>query len=90
VIRKSVHDEQVRSGYRALAELNPRNDGQVLWSDAIMPGATLLGYVRGDHWAIALPFSRTSSALEAMLIDRNAFPREVLLEAIVRRMEESL
>jgi hypothetical protein len=55
-----------------------------------MPGATLLGYVRGDHWAIALPFSRTSSALEAMLIERNAFPREVLLEAIVRRVEESL
>jgi hypothetical protein len=75
---------------RRLALLDPRNDGQLLWTDTIIPGATLLGYVRADHWAIAMPFSRTSTALAATLIDRNAFPREVLLEAVVRTVEESL
>jgi pimeloyl-ACP methyl ester carboxylesterase len=80
----------LRPMHRRLAEIDPRNDGQVLWTDAVIPGAVLLGYVRADHWAIAMPFSRTSPALAATLIDRNAFPREVLLEAIVRTVEESL
>jgi hypothetical protein len=62
----------------------------LLWTDTVIPGATLLGYVRADHWAIAMPFSRTSAALAATLIDHNAFPREVLLEAVVRAVEESL
>jgi len=75
---------------RKLARLDPRNDGQLLWTDTVIPGATLLGYVRADHWAIAMPFSRTSAALTATVIDRNAFPREVLLEAVVRTVEESL
>jgi hypothetical protein len=73
-----------------LADVDPLNDGQVLWSDTVIPGATLLGYVRADHWALAMPFSRTSPALAATLIDHNAFPREVLLEAIVRTVDESL
>jgi len=89
IVDRAGTSRVLRSSYRALAELDPRNDGQVLWSDAVIPGATLLGYVRGDHWAIALPFSRASSVLASILIDRNAFPREVLLEAIVRTVEES-
>jgi pimeloyl-ACP methyl ester carboxylesterase len=80
----------LRGGQRRLDEVDPLNDGQVLWSDAVIPGATLLGYVRADHWAIAMPFSRTSPVLAATVIDHNAFPREVLLEAIVRAVEESL
>ena len=89
IVDRAGTSRLLRSSYRALAELDPRNDGQVLWSDAVIPGATLLGYVRGVHWAIALPFSRKSSVLASILIDRNAFPREVLLEAIVRTVEES-
>jgi hypothetical protein len=79
----------LRSRWRRLAEIDPRNDGQVLWTDAIIPGSKLLGYVRADHLAIALPFGRTPNWLGAVL-DHNAFPREVMLEAIVRTVEEWL
>jgi hypothetical protein len=79
----------LRSRWRRLAEIDPRNDGQILWTDAIIPGSKLLGYVRADHLAIALPFGRTPNWLGAVL-DHNAFPREVMLEAIVRTVEEWL
>ena len=49
----------------------------------------MLGFVNADHWAIAYPFSRNKPAL-ATLITRNSFPREVLLEAVVRFVEEAL
>lgn len=80
----------LRPAWKRLAEIDPHNDGQVLWTDSVIPGATLLGWVRADHWAIALPFSRTAPTLAAALIDKNEFPREVLLEAIVQTVEESL
>jgi hypothetical protein len=84
----------LRPGYRRLAGIDPGNDGQVAWADAIIPGSTLLGYVNADHWAIALPIVRgvppPLRALAGVLVDRNAFPREVLLEAVVRQVEEEL
>jgi pimeloyl-ACP methyl ester carboxylesterase len=81
------------SPYRDLAVVDPRNDGQVVLEDGIMPGAELLGYLRGDHWAVALPFSRTTGPLgwlARQVVDRNPYPREILLEAIVRLVEERL
>jgi pimeloyl-ACP methyl ester carboxylesterase len=80
----------LRPSARRLAQIDPSNDGQLLWTDTVIPGSTLLGYVRADHWAIALPFSRMSPSLAATVIDHNAFPREILLEAIVRTVEDSL
>lgn len=50
----------------------------------------MLRYVRADHWAIAMPFARDMPWISAAFIDQNAFPREVLLEAIIRFVEESL
>jgi len=49
----------LRAHWRRLAEIDPRNDGQVLWTDAVIPGSKLLGYVRTDHLAVAVPFGRT-------------------------------
>jgi hypothetical protein len=80
----------LRLSYRLLAKENPRNDSQVIFSDSLIPGSTLLGYVNADHWAITLPIARVCPWLGATLVNRNAFPREVLLEAIVRYVEESL
>lgn len=78
----------LRPSYRRLAGLDERNDSQVLWTDAVIPGGTLLGYVDADHWAAALPLLRSPppglKAVMATLVDRNAFPREVLLEAVMR------
>lgn len=84
----------LRPSYRRLAALDPRNDSQVLWSDAVIPGGTLLGYADADHWAAALPLVRSAPPgvrpVLASLLDRNDFPREVLLEAVVRYVGEDL
>ncbi len=80
----------LHSSYDTLALVDPRNDSQVVFHDALVPGGALLGYLNADHWAIALPFTREHPALAETLITRNAFPREVLLESIARFVEESL
>jgi hypothetical protein len=80
----------LRPFYDKLAQIDPRNDGQVIYYDTLIPGSTLLGYLNGDHWAVALPFNREHPKTSKTLVTRNAFPREVLLEAIVRFVEEDL
>jgi len=80
----------MRPFYDKLAAVDPRNDGQVIFYDMLIPGSTLLGYLNGDHWAVALPFDREHPHLTATTVTRNAYPREVLLEAIARFVEEDL
>ena len=80
----------LRGTYDDLAKIDPRNDSQMLFYDQIIAGGALLGFVNADHWAVALPISRTRPGLAATVINRNEFPREVLLEAIVRHVEERL
>ena len=80
----------IQGAYDKLATIDPRNDSQVIFYDALIPASTLLGYVNADHWAIAMPISRDMPLVADAFIDRNAFPREVLLEAIVRFVEERL
>lgn len=80
----------LRGSYDELSRIDPRNDGQMLFYDQVIPGGALLGFVRSDHWAVALPFARAHPNLAPGLIDRNGFPREVLLEAAVRHVEERL
>jgi hypothetical protein len=80
----------LRLRWQRLSAIDPRNDGQLLWTDAVIPGSTLLGYVRADHLAIALPLARKRVSVGAALVDHNAFPREVMLEAILRTVEERL
>jgi hypothetical protein len=41
--------------YDFLRNIDPRNDGQVIFYDQIIPGASPLGYINLDHWAIAVP-----------------------------------
>ncbi len=74
--------------YDRLAQIDPRNDSQLIFYDQLIPGSTLLGYVRADHWAVAMPFSQ--DRFLPALIDKNEFPREVLLESIIRFVEERL
>ena len=69
--------------HTALAGIDDRNDGQVRLEDTLLPGATLLGIYRADHWSIALPFER-SDAKEVFLLSRNNhFPRRALAAALV-------
>jgi len=77
--------------YAKLAEVEPRNDSHMLIHDQVLPGADLLGYVKSDHWAVALPFNRSSGSFwQWLLRNHNAFPREVLFEAILRFVEDDL
>jgi hypothetical protein len=62
----------------------------VIFYDMIIPGSTLLGYARADHLAVAIPVNRNWPTLSAGFMDRNGFPREVLLEALIRFVEEDL
>jgi hypothetical protein len=80
----------LRPSYDNLSLIDPLNDGQVIFHDALVPGGALLGYLNADHWAVAVPFNRDHPTLAGAFITRNSFPREVLLEAIARFVEESL
>ena len=80
----------LRPFYDELAQVDPRNDGQVVFHDALIPGGTLLGFLDGDHWAVAIPFGREHPTLTGTLVNRNGFPREVLLESVARFVEEDL
>ena len=80
----------LRPLHALLSKVDPRNDSQVIYYDAIIPGSTLLGFANADHWAIALPFESQAPVLAASLVDQNRFPRPQLLEAAVRIAEERL
>jgi hypothetical protein len=80
----------LRPMYDKLSLVDPRNDSQVVFQDALVPAGSLLAYLNADHWAIAVPFNRVYPTISEMFITRNAFPREVLLEAMARFIEEVL
>jgi hypothetical protein len=66
------------------------NDSQVIYSDEFIPGSTLLGFINADHWAIVLPIDRSHPFVGSMFVSRNDYPREALLEAVLRYVEEDL
>jgi hypothetical protein len=80
----------LRSSYDTLSKVDPRNDSQMIYYDQLIPGSTLLGYINADHWAIGVPIARSHPTIAGVLVDKNAFPREVLLEAVMRYIEEDL
>jgi hypothetical protein len=70
-------------GFHALlSRLDERNDGQVLLEDAVVPGSTVLGVFRADHWSIALPFEDSPNPAMRALGIHNHFPRAALVRAI--------
>ena len=80
----------IEKSYRKLGEIDWRNDSQVIYSDQIIPGSTLIGFLNADHWAIAVPVNRSHSVISRSLVNKNDYPREVLLEAVLRFIEEDL
>jgi len=80
----------LESSYRKLSRVDARNDSQVIFYDEIVPGSTLLAYVNADHWAVAVPVARTHPTIGTLFVTKNAYPREALLEAILRFVEEDL
>jgi hypothetical protein len=80
----------LESSYKKLSRVDARNDSQVIFYDEIVPGSSLLAYVNADHWALAVPVARTHPTIGALFVTENAYPREALLEAILRYVEEDL
>lgn len=76
--------------YKKLARIDPRNDGQLIYSDQIIPGSTLLGFLNADHWAAFVPIDRAHKVIGSTVVNHNDYPREALLEALLRYVEEDL
>ena len=81
----------LKSSWRKLAKLSdPRNDSQVVFYDQIIPGSTLLALANADHWAMGVPVSRHTVLAARTFANQNDYPREVMLEALMRYVEERL
>ena len=80
----------LRSHYRKLSRIDARNDSQLIFYDQILPAGKLLGFVNADHLAVAVPVARSHRFVGSMVLNHNAFPREVMMEAMLRYLEQDL
>jgi len=80
----------LQPAHEALYRVDPRNDGQLLFSDQVIPGAQLLGYANADHWAVALPLRNDWPAQVGEPGRPGDVPRDLLLEAILLFVAEQL
>jgi len=80
----------VEPSYKKLAKVDVRNDGQVIYYDQIIPGSTLVGFLNADHWAVGVPIGRAHDVIGSAVVNHNDYPREALLEALMRYVEEDL
>jgi hypothetical protein len=78
----------LRLTYNELSRMDPRNDSQLLASDAVVPGGALLGYVNADHWSIAMPLLQQFPSLYGVFTD--GVPRPALVAAAVEVVVQAL
>ncbi len=62
----------------------------MIFYDQVIPDSTLVAYINADHWAVAVPIARSHESIGSMFVTGNAYPREALLEAALRFVEEDL
>ena len=77
-------------GWKLLGTIDPRNDGNLMPYDQIVPGSTLLGYVAADHWAIGSDLAASPSPIVRAAAGDTMFPRRALIEAVLRTIEQDL
>lgn len=80
----------LRGNYNKISKIDARNDSQMIFYDEMIPRSTLTAYVNCDHWALAVPVNRTHPLIGALFTTQNGYPREALLEAVLRFIEEDL
>jgi hypothetical protein len=80
----------LKRSYGKLSQIDPRNDSQVIFYDQLVPDSVLVGYVNADHWALVIPIARQHTTIASLFVTQNAYPREALLEALLRFVEEDL
>jgi hypothetical protein len=74
--------------HEKLSGIDSRNDGQLLWYDAIVTRGYLLGYVNADHLAVAIAASQQSPALSFLFKDN--VPRPTLVRAAIEVAAETI
>ena len=79
----------LRVSYRRLSKLDNRNDGQLIYYDAILPGSQLLALVNSDHWAVTMPL-RDRGMLSTLVANKNRFPRQALLRSVLEHVGADL
>jgi hypothetical protein len=78
----------LKQTYAKLAAIDPRNDGQLLWYDAVVTRGYLLGYVNVDHLAIAIPASQQIPAFSFLF--RDNVPRLALVKGAIEVAVQTL
>ncbi len=82
-----THRENVQPGllltYDLLRTTDPRNDGQVIFYDQVIPGSSLLGYINLDHWAIAVPVREKMASAAWEAASTHPHVRNLLFEAMI-------
>jgi hypothetical protein len=78
------------STYDLLRTIDPRNDGQLIFYDQIIPGSSLLGYVNMDHWDIAVPIRESMVSSNWAATYPYAHVRDLLFEAMILYIVENL
>lgn len=80
----------LKSAYRKIAKVDARNDGQLIFYDQFIPDSTLLAFINADHWAMSTPVAQQLPIAQSTFANKNDYPQEVLLEVILRYVEEDL
>ena len=80
----------LKASYNLLSDIDPRNDGNLIFYDQVIPGSTLLGYLNADHWAIAVPVTESHPFIGRHFVDKNNYPRKAVFEAVLRFIEEDM
>jgi hypothetical protein len=76
--------------WQLLVTYDGLQDGQLTRADAIVPGSTYLGIAKGDHFAVALPFNKSTDSTIKSGMDKTRYPRGALIEALLRFVSADL
>lgn len=82
--RESDISPGLRFSHRELSFADPRNDGQVIMTDAILPGSALLAEAKSDHWTFVLPLAESNEPAIRALATAASYPRAELFRAAIR------
>lgn len=80
---RPLRAQLVRSGIK-------HSDAQVPAINAVMPSSKVLAFMNADHWAIAMPFDTSHPILANTIINRNTFPREIMLSSAIQLIAQDL
>ena len=87
---KNTTSKALLQTWQLLLTYDPFQDGQLTRSDAIIPGSTYLGIAKGDHFAVALPFDKSTDSTIKTGMDKTKYPRGALIESLLRYVTDDL